>query len=81
MMHAYEPVQVSAFTMSGKVYFYAISDAVKAIEDVTLTISVYDWFGTKHREEKKSISLAPLASALLFEPVSIESFLSDSLWG
>ena len=77
-MHAYEPVQISGFTMSGQVYFYAISDAVEAIENVTMSISVYDWFGTKHREEKRVIRMAPLAATMLFDPVSIDSFLSWS---
>lgn len=76
MKHAYEPVQISGFTMSGQVYFYAISDAVEPIENVTMTLAVYDWLGTKRREEKRMIRLAPLAATMLWEPVPIETFLS-----
>ena len=72
MKHAYEPVQISGFTMSGQVYFYAISDAVEPIENVTMTLAVYDWLGTKCREEQRMIRLA----TMLGEPVPIETFLS-----
>ena len=75
-MHAYEPVQISGFTMSGNVYFYSISDALKAIDNVTMTIAVYDWFGNKEREDKRTITMAPLAAVNLFDPISIEDFLS-----
>lgn len=75
-MHAYEPVQISGFTMSGNVYFYSISDALKAIENVTMTIAVYDWFGNKEREDKRMITMAPLSAVNLFDPISIEGFLS-----
>ena len=75
-MHAYEPVQISGFTMSGNVYFYSISDALKAIENVTMTIAVYDWFGNKEREDKRTITFAPQSAVNLFDPISIEAFLS-----
>lgn len=75
-MHAYEPVQISGFTMSGNVYFYSISDALKAIENVTMTIAVYDWFGNKEREDKRTITFAPQSAVNLFDPISIEDFLS-----
>ena len=77
MKHAYEPVQISAFTMTNNVYFYVISDAVDPIANATLTITHYNWKGEKLHEEKREVSeIQPLAANRLYEPVSIQSFLA-----
>lgn len=76
MKHAYEPVQISGFTMKDQVYFYAISDAVEPIENVTLTLTHYKWSGEKVHEEKRIISMQPLSANRLFDEVPIETFVA-----
>ena len=76
MKHAYEPVQISAFTMKDKVYFYSISDALEPIQNITLSIKFYTWLGKQVHEETRQISMKPLSSHRLFDEVSITDFLA-----
>lgn len=75
-MHAYEPVQISAFTMKDNIYFYAISDALEPINNVTLNIALYNWAGDKLREEQRTIDMQPLAANRLYNPIPIATFLA-----
>lgn len=79
MMHAYEFVQISGFTMKDQVYFYAISDATEPIQNVTMTWRIISWSGEVVRTETKLIDFPALSAVKLFDPVSIDEFLrSDS---
>ena len=74
MKHAYEFVQISAFTMNDQLFFYGISDATESVIG-TLTWRILDWSGKELRKHSQSIQFPPLAAVKLTEPVSIDSFL------